>query len=626
MLSGATASAPPLPARPPLLRRLGERGLMVLMLGVLVAVCLTLLMRQSFGTTLVYSLCISFFCWLFIDGGRLAAARWMHRRAGDAASGGGWPGWPWMSACLLLGTPAGYLLGNALANRLTGMHDPGLLTPDPHEVARLLVIALIPAAFACFAFYARARLAAAQAQAAAPPSARRRSTSCRLLQSQLEPHMLFNTLANLRVLIGLDPARAQAMLDRLIAFLRATLERLARRQRIRSAPSSRGCADYLELMQVRMGPRLRHALRAARGAGRPAGAAAAAAAAGRERDQARARTEGRRRPDRRSARAATASALVLEVRDSGVGSAAPTGRRHALRPGAGARTPRHPVRRRAGAQPSPPRRRRRHARHARSPYRVPTAAPPHRPHARHRTDRRRRAAARREPARRAGEAVARAARRRRARRRRCRGGAQALALRPDAALPRHPHAGHERARGGAGAGRGLARRTCPSRCSSSSPPTTSTRCRPSSAPRSTTCSSPCSPSAWRRPARGCRRRSAARERGGRRAAAGRGRAAARRCSARRRAGAPARAAAASSRPASAAAIHLVPVDEVLYFEAADKYVRVVTREREHLIRLALRELLPQLDAQPLLADPPRHGGALRRDRDGARATRRAASR
>jgi DNA-binding LytR/AlgR family response regulator len=45
-----------------------------------------------------------------------------------------------------------------------------------------------------------------------------------------------------------------------------------------------------------------------------------------------------------------------------------------------------------------------------------------------------------------------------------------------------------------------------------------------------------------------------------------------------------------------AAIHLVPVDEVLYFEAADKYVRVVTRGREHLIRLALRELLPQLDA------------------------------
>ncbi|MEO5733309.1 MAG: LytTR family DNA-binding domain-containing protein [Rubrivivax sp.] len=42
-------------------------------------------------------------------------------------------------------------------------------------------------------------------------------------------------------------------------------------------------------------------------------------------------------------------------------------------------------------------------------------------------------------------------------------------------------------------------------------------------------------------------------------------------------------------------VQMVPVSEVIYFEAADKYVRVVTAEREHLIRLSLRELLPQLD-------------------------------
>ena len=46
-----------------------------------------------------------------------------------------------------------------------------------------------------------------------------------------------------------------------------------------------------------------------------------------------------------------------------------------------------------------------------------------------------------------------------------------------------------------------------------------------------------------------------------------------------------------------AAIHMVPTDAVLYFEAADKYVRVITAEREYLIRTSLRELLPQLDTQ-----------------------------
>lgn len=44
-------------------------------------------------------------------------------------------------------------------------------------------------------------------------------------------------------------------------------------------------------------------------------------------------------------------------------------------------------------------------------------------------------------------------------------------------------------------------------------------------------------------------------------------------------------------------VHLVPVAEVVYFEAADKYVRVVTADREHLIRLPLKDLLPQLDPQ-----------------------------
>ena len=43
-------------------------------------------------------------------------------------------------------------------------------------------------------------------------------------------------------------------------------------------------------------------------------------------------------------------------------------------------------------------------------------------------------------------------------------------------------------------------------------------------------------------------------------------------------------------------LHMIPIAEVVYFEAADKYVRVVTAERDALIRMSLRELLPRLDA------------------------------
>lgn len=45
------------------------------------------------------------------------------------------------------------------------------------------------------------------------------------------------------------------------------------------------------------------------------------------------------------------------------------------------------------------------------------------------------------------------------------------------------------------------------------------------------------------------------------------------------------------------AIELLHLADVVYFEAADKYVRVLTANREHLIRTPLKELLPQLDAQ-----------------------------
>jgi LytS/YehU family sensor histidine kinase len=81
----------------------------------------------------------------------------------------------------------------------------------------------------------------------------------KLLETQLEPHMLFNTLANLRVLIATDPQRAQTMLDHMIAYLRATLSASRAPTQALQAEFDR-LRDYLELMAVRMGPRLSYQL------------------------------------------------------------------------------------------------------------------------------------------------------------------------------------------------------------------------------------------------------------------------------------------------------------------------------------------------------------------------------
>lgn len=77
-----------------------------------------------------------------------------------------------------------------------------------------------------------------------------------LLRSQLEPHMLFNTLSNVNDLIDEDPAQAKAMMHRLIAFLRATLSG-SRVVEHALASEFQMVADYLALMQIRMGDRLK---------------------------------------------------------------------------------------------------------------------------------------------------------------------------------------------------------------------------------------------------------------------------------------------------------------------------------------------------------------------------------
>jgi hypothetical protein len=81
----------------------------------------------------------------------------------------------------------------------------------------------------------------------------------KLLETQLEPHMLFNTLANLRALIGVDPNRAQEMLDHMIAYLRATLNASRAATHPLQAEFDR-LRDYLELMAIRMGPRIKYTL------------------------------------------------------------------------------------------------------------------------------------------------------------------------------------------------------------------------------------------------------------------------------------------------------------------------------------------------------------------------------
>jgi sensor histidine kinase YesM len=78
----------------------------------------------------------------------------------------------------------------------------------------------------------------------------------RTLQAQVEPHFLYNTLANVVSLIGPEPARARHMLERLIDFLRASLSASRGEAATLGSEIDLACA-YLDLLGVRMGARLR---------------------------------------------------------------------------------------------------------------------------------------------------------------------------------------------------------------------------------------------------------------------------------------------------------------------------------------------------------------------------------
>ncbi|MES2320489.1 MAG: histidine kinase [Pseudomonadota bacterium] len=83
----------------------------------------------------------------------------------------------------------------------------------------------------------------------------------RLLQAQIEPHFLFNTLANVQSLMDCDPARAKRMLESFSDYLRAGLAQLRQTDSTLSAELAMAQA-YLELLQIRMEDRLTFSIEA----------------------------------------------------------------------------------------------------------------------------------------------------------------------------------------------------------------------------------------------------------------------------------------------------------------------------------------------------------------------------
>ncbi len=210
--------------------------------------------ERAYEIPLVYSVFIGTCIWALMDFGR---------HLFPSAAERGWPEGFGGLALPLTTIPMGYVLGTLLGDSWFGWS-----TWEQKSAGQLRVSVMITAiagSAATYYFFNKSRSAHLQAQMA---KANQQATEAhnlvaearlKLLETQIEPHMLFNTLANLRALIATDTDAALHMLDRMNDYLRATL-RASRATLHPLQTEFDRLGDYLALMAVRMGPRLQYTL------------------------------------------------------------------------------------------------------------------------------------------------------------------------------------------------------------------------------------------------------------------------------------------------------------------------------------------------------------------------------
>lgn len=247
------------PASP--LRDLVYTGIWSAVVGVILAVAQALFDgRQGVGGYLLPMLAVSLIVGYLVHGGLHAVNALL----------GGWPRRQQGAVRLvyyIVVVAALVVVGIAIGNALQQGRDPLHYLQRLAALKALLPFALATAVVMFIVTNAGERRALAELEAMrqrqdiAAAAQLLAEARLRALQAQIEPHFLYNTLANVLSLIDSQPAQARHMLARFIDFLRASL------QASRAEQASVGAeldltAAYLDVLVVRMGARLRYRIEA----------------------------------------------------------------------------------------------------------------------------------------------------------------------------------------------------------------------------------------------------------------------------------------------------------------------------------------------------------------------------
>jgi hypothetical protein len=156
-----------------------------------------------------------------------------------------------MNALVIVGAMAGYAAALSVSSLLFQVDLWARMASIPSALFRFLLLVL--AVLLLNGVFWRLRL---ERQALRLDTA---EATLRLLQGQIEPHFLFNTLANIHILMEEEPLRARHMLEQFSDYLRSSLLQLRQ-------PDSTVAAEldmtthFLELAKIRMGQRLHYTI------------------------------------------------------------------------------------------------------------------------------------------------------------------------------------------------------------------------------------------------------------------------------------------------------------------------------------------------------------------------------
>lgn len=159
----------------------------------------------------------------------------------------------------------GCLIGYGIGLTLLGVDVGRIVHGAPRVVVAIVIVSIIFSTFWYRYLSGKTRLANAEAESererAKAVELRRQAIDAQLrsLQAQIEPHFLFNTLANVVSLIDTAPDKARLMLERLIELLRASLA-ASRSERATLGQETALIAAYLDILRIRMGARLSYSI------------------------------------------------------------------------------------------------------------------------------------------------------------------------------------------------------------------------------------------------------------------------------------------------------------------------------------------------------------------------------